>query len=379
VSSLRRALPVLLSALVAAALPGRAAETPAGDFDALVAQAEAARGAGQLEAAVEGFGRALGQRPEWTEGHWILATLLYDLDRYQEAHGHFTAFVDQKPDDALALALKGLCESRLGNHERALADLRRAIALGVPHTAVESAALLQAALLTNKLGDPDQALDLLRPFAASSEDPLPVIQAFGLVLLRLPLMPGEVAEEKRDMILLAGRGGYHMARSRRNAIAQLALEELASRYPAEPNVHYALGVYLQPEEPDRAAREFRRELELSPDNHVAMLQLASMELRRGNTEVALEMSERGMELAPESPAAHLMLGRSLLESGEAARAVEILEAGTALAPESPDFAFALGRAYRRAGRGDDAARADERFRLLMQARQQRAAEPGGPS
>jgi predicted Zn-dependent protease len=112
-----------------------------------------------------------------------------------------------------------------------------------------------------------------------------------------------------------------------------------------------------------------------------MLQLASMELRRGNTEVALEMSERGMELAPESPAAHLMLGRSLLESGEAVRAIEILEAGTALAPESPDFAFALGRAYRRAGRGDDAARADERFRLLMQARQQRAAEPepGGPS
>jgi predicted Zn-dependent protease len=170
-----------------------------------------------------------------------------------------------------------------------------------------------------------------------------------------------------------------MARSRRTAIGRLALEELVSRYPAEPNVHYALGVYLQPEEPDRAAREFRRELDLDPDNHVAMLQLASMELRRGNIEEALEMSRRGFELAPELPAAHLMLGRCLVETGELERAVELLEAGAAMSPRSPDFAFALARAYRRAGRADEAARADERFQRLKQAREQSDGPEGGAS
>jgi len=372
----RVARALLLGVLVGAGLGSEAAEPPGDDFDEVVAESTAAREAGDLEQALEGFTRALALRPEWTEGQWAVATLLYDLDRFAEARAHFQSYVDGHPEDSLALALKGLCESRLGLQEAALTDLQAALRIGIPHAAVASAARLDAALLVNRLGNPDAALNLLRDFAIRGEDQIPVIQAFGLALLRLPLLPSEVPEEKRDMILLAGRGAYRMNRARRTPTGRLALEELVSRFPAEPNVHYALGLYLQPEEPDRAAREFRRELELWPENYVAMLQLASMELRRGNLDTALEMAERSYELAPQSPATHLLLGRALLETGDASRALELLESGARMAPESAEFPYALARAYRRAGRREEAARADARFRELK-APEEPQPDPGG--
>ena len=73
---------------------------------------------------------------------------------------------------------------------------------------------------------------------------LTVIVGFGLSLLRLRQMPDEVPSDKRPMVMLAGRGGYHMARPRRTAVGRMALEELVSRYPSQPNAHYALGTYI---------------------------------------------------------------------------------------------------------------------------------------
>lgn len=367
----------LLWVAALAAVPAVAEEPPDG-FEAAVARAEEARRAGDLEQAVLAFRRALELRPDWDRGHWALGTLLHDLDRHAETVELLGAWLTDHPDDAVARALNGLCEFHMGRQEAALADLQRALALGVP-PGLESTARLQSALLVNRLGNPDAALELLRPLAHQGQDAIPVIQAFGLALLRMPLLPSEVPEDKRDMVLLAGRGAYRMARTRRNDTGRLALEELVSRYPAEPNVHYALGLYLQPEEPDRAAREFRRELEISPDNYVAMLQLASMELRRGDLDTALEMSERAFGLAPESPATHLMLGRSLLQAGQTERAIELLEAGARMAPQSHEFQFALARAYRRADRPEDAARADRKFQELKALRDGEGAPSGTSS
>ena len=101
----------------------------------------------------------------------------------------------------------------------------------------------------NRLGDPDAALELLRPFAVEGDDRPAVIEAFGLMTLRLPLLPHELEAEKREMVLLAGRGGYQMARGR-GELGRMALEELVSRYPATPNVHFALGMYLIVDDPD---------------------------------------------------------------------------------------------------------------------------------
>jgi tetratricopeptide (TPR) repeat protein len=341
-----------------------AAAQRAPSFDSVVAKAGEAREAGRLDEAARHYKKALSLKPEWLEGHWALATLLYDLGRYPEALGHFQKVAAARPEDGRGLAFLGLCEARLEDYERALADLTRASELGIADAGVRSLIALETALLVNRSGNHDGAFEMLRGFAGHGQDSPGVLTAFGLSVLRRPWMPDQIPPDKREMVLLAGRTGYHMARGRRTAVGRLAVEELVSRFPAEPNVHYAFGSYVAPEEPEAAIEAFRRELRATPDHAPALVQIASLELRRGNAEAALGAAEQAVRLSPEMPAARLVLGRGLFEQGETERAVAELEKGAALAPRSAEIQFALARAYQRAGRAEDAERARERFRRL---------------
>ena len=161
-------------------------------------------------------------------------------------------------------------------------------------------------------------------------------------------------------------------------MGRLALEELVSRYPAEPNVHYAFGTYIAPEEPDAALDEFRKELARDPEHVPALVQVASIELKRSNVAQALPAAESAARIGPTVPAARLVLGRALFEDGQTERAVQELERGAALAPESADIQFALARAYQRAGRAEDAARARQEFLRLGQGAAREAGKQARP-
>ncbi len=345
-------------------------------FEALAARAAKAREAGRLEQAALLYRRALRQRPAWLEGRWALGTLLYDQNRFREAAPEFARVVEARPADGQPLALLGLCRARLGDERAALEDLLKARRLGITSAQVRSVVTFQTAVLLNRLGDPDGAFEVLRPFAVDGDDRPAVIEAFGLITLRLPLLPGEVAEDQREMVLLAGRGGYHMARARRSEVGRMALEELVSRYPATPNVHYALGMYLLVDDPAAAIEELRRELSVSPRHHVAMIQIALAELRRGRAEAALPMAQEAARLAPDVPAAHLACGRALLAVGRPQEAVAEMEAAVKLAPENPRLHFSLAQAYAGAGRSADAARERGEFARLQKASGDTAAEGG---
>jgi tetratricopeptide (TPR) repeat protein len=352
-----------------------AAAAPPSQFDRVAKRAAAAREAGNLAEAAAGYAKALRLKPDWVEGHWALATTLYDLDRYGEARDHFRRVVAARPTDGVARALLALCDVRLKDYDAALTGLQEGRALGIPNAEVRAVAAFQFALLLNRAGAPEAGFEILRGLAVQGRDSPAVIEAFGLCTLRLRAMPEEVPPEKRDMVVLAGRGGYHMARGRRTAVGRLALEELVSRFPQEPNVHYAFGAYIVLEEPDAALAEFRKELARDPEHYPALLQIAALEAKRGNVDLALPPAEQAARLAPNVPAARLVLGRALLELGQTDRAVSELEKGAALAPESADLQFALARAYQRAGRNEEAEKARQEFLRLDRAAREKDAAP----
>jgi tetratricopeptide (TPR) repeat protein len=360
-------------AVLAQVAPPEAMKPPT--FELLAGQAAKAKEAGRLDEAIDLYRRALKKKPSSLEARWALATLLYDKDRFKDAREQFSRVVEARPADGQARALRGLCQARLGNLKDALVDLMAARTLGIPTPAVRSVAFFQTAVLLNKLGDPDGAFEVLRPLAVDGDDRPAVIEAYGLIMLRLPLMPEEIAPDQRDMILLAGRGGYHMARARRSDIGRLALEELVSRYPATPNVHYALGMYLLQDDPAAGIAELRKELRVSPDHYVAMIQIALSELKRGRGQDALPVAEKAVSLAPNVPAARLAFGRALLAVGQPDRAVSEMEAAVRLAPENPRLHFALAQTYAQAGRPEDAARERAEF-LRLQKGAREEAEPG---
>ena len=121
------------------------------------------------------------------------------------------------------------------------------------------------------------------------------------------------------MVLMAGRASYMMA-TRNTAASEKAFEALASRYPETQNVHYAYGVFLLQEKPDKAIEEFKRELELQPGHPWSLMQIAYECLKRGDAQSGLSWAQQAMTAAPRSArSAHRRASNTRTQSASATR------------------------------------------------------------
>ena len=334
--------------------------------DDLANRAAIARASGRLDDALALYRKAVAARPDWDEGRWYAATLLYELDRYAEAKEAFADVLRREPAHAGALGLKGLCEFELRQYDAALTDLMQARKMGVGRSpGIATVVRYHAAILLTRVGEFEVANEILIEFVVDGADTPQVIEAFGLNVLRMPMLPSEFPADARERVLLAGRAGYAMA-ARRVDAAGAALDELVTRYPKTPHVHYTRGVLFLTEDPDRALEEFQRELEISPSHVPARLQIAFEFLKRGEPARALPVAIEAARMAPDHFAARLALGQVRLETQDVQLAIPELEKAAALAPGSPQTHFMLARAYARAGRQADAERERAEFTRLDQ-------------
>ena len=353
---------------------GQAAQ---GSSDTLASEAEKARDAGRLEEALGLYRKALASRADWDEGRWYVATLLYELDRYAEAREAFGDVLERQPAHAGARGLKGLSEFELGNHERALRDLLEAGKLGVARSPGISAVVrYHTAILLTRFGEFEVANQMLAELASQAPETPQIVEAFGINLLRMPVLPGELPPAARERVALAGRAGHAIA-ARRVDAARIALDELIDRFPRTPHAHYARGVFHLTESADRALEDFRRELDVSPSHVPARLQIAFELVKRGEPARARTPAEEAARLAPDHFATRLAVGQVLLELNHVDEAIEELEKAVTLAAESPQTHFMLARAYARAGRTVDAERERAEFTRLDQVL--RAMRSGSPA
>ena len=350
------------------AKPKQSPQTQAGteaQFDQFVKLADEARLAERFDDAIALYGKALNMRPKWPEGWWYVGAIFYQKDAYAQARDAFQNLVALEPDRGPASAMLGLCLFQTGEYERAAVALQRARTLGVnDNSELARVVRYHTALVYIRFEYFESAYDVLTEFVRNGQETQKVIEAFGLTLLRMPLVPGEIPADKKEKVLLAGQAGYNMA-ARRLEPARGAFDALLSRYPNDPNIHYAFGVYMMPQDADVAMKEFKRELEISPNHYAAMTQMAFEYMKRDQVNDALPLAEKAVQLAPKLYAARNVLGRLLLEVGQVDRSIKELEEGVKLAPSSPEMHFALARAYTRAGRKEDAARERETFKKLQ--------------
>jgi tetratricopeptide (TPR) repeat protein len=356
----------------AAAQPGKdtapAARKPAvassAEFDRLVAAATEARKAQRWEEAIELYGKVVKLKPTYVEGYWYQGTAYYSLDDFPNCRETFRKVIRLAPKNGAAFAFLGLCEFGVKDYDRSLQHLLQSRILGVGDAPeLGSVARYHAGVLMSRVEQFEQALETLGEFAAEGDDNPRVIEALGLATLRMPLLPIEMPPDRREMVLMAGRASYMMA-TRNTAGAARAFETLVARYPETQNVHYAYGVFLLGEEPDKAIQEFKRELELQPDHPWSLMQIAYEYLKRGDAQAALPLAQKSVAVAPNVFTSHKALGQALLETGDVDGAIKELLIGIKLAPESPGLHFTLARAYQRAGRIDDATRERDEFTRL---------------
>jgi tetratricopeptide (TPR) repeat protein len=335
------------------------------EFERFVKQADEARLAARLDDAISLYGKALNIKPKWPDGWWYVGAIFYEKDSYPQARDAFQNLVALEPQRASAWAMLGLCLFQTGEYERAATSLQRGKSLGVnDNPELAGVALYHIALLYIHFEYFENAFDTLAELLRSGNASPKVIEAFGLTMLRMPYLPKEIPAPQREKILIAGQAGINMA-ARRQEQARAAFDTLLAQYPNDPNVHYGFGVFMLSQDADVALKEFKRELEISPNHFPSMVQMAFEYLKRDQYDDALPLAEKAVQLAPKLYAARNVLGRVLLELGQVDRSIKELEEGIKLAPASPEMHFALARAYTRAGRKEDAARERETFKKLQ--------------
>jgi tetratricopeptide (TPR) repeat protein len=364
-------MPLLLELaplVVLASLGGPVQAASPETFESAASRARAAREAMRDSEAIAAYRAALDLRPTWDEGLWYLGTLLYQGGQREEADKAFARFLELKPQVGAAWVLRGFCAFEAGDYGRAASLLHRGLGLGLGGNAeLDSLGRLRLALSLVKTHDFELALQPLTVLSLTGADKPDVVDAVGLALLRMAMLPAEIPADRRELVTRTGRAGaLHLAN--RGSEAETAYAELVTAYPAEPWVHYAQGVFLLRTDSERAVEALKAELRVNPANVHACLDIAFELLKLQRYEEAQGVAERAVEMAPKLFASHVALGRALVERGELERGIRELEQAVFLAPESAEVHFALARAYAKAGRDADAARERAEFARLEQAR-----------
>jgi tetratricopeptide (TPR) repeat protein len=334
------------------------------DLDALKKRADAAREANRLEEAAAVYQQAVRLHPRWIEGHWYLGTISHELGKYAVCQSELRQVVRVQSRNGAAWAIKGLCEFQLKSYTAALDDLTRASKLGVgDDPGIVAVVGYHQAILLARAGQFERAFDVVVGFIRGGNSSPEILDALGIAMLRLPMLPSEVPLDKREMVTLAGRAGSMSMSPNRESGLQL-FQQLVSRYPDAPNVHYVYGTALAGDRPDEALEQFKQELSVSPGHALARVQIALELIKRSEYDAAMPYAMQAVRLAPRDFLARKALGQVKLQTGDLAGAIMELEKARALEPSSPSVRYQLSRAYQRAGRTEDASRERAEFTRL---------------
>jgi predicted Zn-dependent protease len=360
-----RTLALVLVAGIAFAQPAPPAPS---SFDDLARRADAARAAERLDEADSLYRQALALRPKWAEGLFYVGTMAYDRDRFEPCRDAFRRLSVLEPKMAPAWGFLGLCEFRLAAYAKAREHLEHALSLGMPPEGdLTRTILYHHALLLVRESKFEPALVPLRALLSSRAPTPEVRDVCGLVLLRRPNLPAEVPAADRTLLREAGQA-YCAQLDRHTDAAVRLFAALVEKRPRERHLHYGYGLALAQAGSAESLDQFRREIELFPDDVLARVELAFGLLARGREQEAIAPGEAAARLAPGLFATHLVLGRALVATGKLPRGIREIETAAAMAPHIPEVHIALARAYAKAGRKADADRANAVFLALEGAR-----------
>lgn len=136
------------------------------------------------------------------------------------------------------------------------------------------------------------------------------------------------------------------------ATAMVDLQGAATADPNNPVNHYRLGLAHKARaiadravaagELEQARQEFERALTIRPDFVMARLELARLEIAKGDYEAAMKTAEQALATDRSNLSARIIESAALLAQHKTKEARELLESLRAQIPNSPDVVFQLG-------------------------------------
>ncbi len=286
----------------------------------LFSAAKAAHQAGRLDEAIDLYGRAVAQKPDYAEAHNNLGNALGEANRHAEAAESLARAAALRPDLAAIHSNLGLALARLARFSEAAASHRRALELQPDLAQAHN----NLGMALRELGEPEEA----------------------------------VAHYRRAIKLKAGVAEFHhnlgnaLIKLRRYEEALSAFDQAIALNPRLASTHDALGLALvELDRGEEAVASFRRAIEIEPRRASAHLHLADALQALEQFAEAEQAYSEATALAPASGAAHAGRGIALLERGRRAEALACFERAIALDPS-------LARVYHHRQRASEDAASD---------------------
>ena len=309
--------------------------------------------------------------------------------RYEEAEKWFQAAVRVSPDNPVALMELGVAELRLGRPSEATDMLRKAIAvspelqganlfLGIAyaqmHRVDESVAALRReteldpknaqaymwqGVVELQDGHPEKATEPFDRAAELAPNDLNILEYRGKA-------HSEVAFASYARMAVIDPNSWHVHRvqgqmysqqsQHKEAIAEFL--EAIKLMPNNSDLYEELGgEYRKSSALDLAQQAYSKELELSPNNPIAMYNLAKIDIETNRGAEGLELLRKVTSTYANVPATYFYLGLGEFDAGDTKEALAALEKARGMQPEpelAPRIEYELSRVYRKLGRAEDA-------------------------
>ena len=259
------------------------------------------------------------------------------------------------PEKAIALAEQGRC------HE-SLSPLKHAMTGQAPSDTRKQAGVLgvRCALA---MDDRDSSVEFIRLLSKQfSTDPdvlFVIVHAYSDLSTRTAQdlgrnAPESLAAHKLNAEALEMQGKWEPA--------QLEYEDMIKKDPNTPGIHFLLGRLLlsrpdaPPDAPERARKEFLKEIEIDPSNAGAQYILGELARRDQNCDEALARFTQAAKLNPNFAEAYLGWGFCLVSLRKYEEAISPLRTAERLTPGNPEVHHTLATALERSGHKDEAAK-----------------------
>ena len=330
--------------------------------------------AGKPELALGEFKEVLKLEPNNAEAHNGLGTLLYFQGDYPASAPELRAALKLSPALVKTEALLGMCEKRIGQTDRARADLEKAfpklreeklriqggmelIEIYYGADDLDKAASVAVVLKQLRPADPDILYTLHQIHSRQADEDL-----LGMAMA--------APKSARMHQIMAGE----MVRQGNIEGAIQHYREALKIDPKLPGLHFELAEALtgssSPSDQGQAELEYKASLEQSPFDEKSECRLGKIAAGRGDLKSAYAHYSRALDLQPDDSEANLDLGKILVSMDQPAKAAPLFERAVRLEPFDAVAHFRLGTVYRQLGRSEDSRRELAEFQRLKQMKDQ---------
>ncbi len=335
--------------------------SPQSQVQRLYEEAQAARSRGDLARAEQGYREVVRLAPNLARAYHNLGIVYFLERKYQDSATALEKALELAPRLAEAETMLGLAYYQLDKPAQAAAAFQVALRLNPADTN----ALLYLAKSQIQTRDYRAAVKTLEKLSLSRPSDPDLLYSLSLAHMKLMLQAvnrlGEVAPNSYQFWLLMAQD----AQARGDDQGAIRAYRGALRVkPDAVGAHYGFGsVLARTGNYDEAAEQFSKELEINPNDSLALWKLGELTLRT-NPQQARGYLRRAVDLNPDFPQAVLAYGRALARTGEIEKAIEQFRRVVRLAPEEESVHYHLANLYRRLGRAEEATRELAQFEEL---------------